>query len=74
MMNTGTSGTWDDKYLFAPSVLLDDSTYKMWYSASSTASAGVKIGYATSTDGIVWTKFGSNPVLTPGAAGSWDAK
>jgi hypothetical protein len=30
------------------------------------------IGYATSTDGIHWTRYASNPVLLRGNPGSWD--
>jgi len=30
------------------------------------------IGYATSTDGIHWTKYSGNPVLTAGKTGRWD--
>lgn len=33
----------------------------------------VEIGRATSPDGLTWTKYASNPVLTTGAAGTWDA-
>jgi len=74
VLNTGASGAWDDQYVFAPSVILDNATYKMWYAASSTASTIKKIGYATSPDGLTWTKYGSTPVLSPGAVGSWDEK
>jgi predicted GH43/DUF377 family glycosyl hydrolase len=72
VLNTGASGAWDDTYVFAPSVILDGSTYKMWYRGASATGGGV--GYATSPDGLAWTKHGSAPVLSPGAAGSWDAK
>ena len=74
VLNTGVSSAWDDQYVFAPSVILDSTTYKMWYAASSAASTSKKIGYATSPDGLTWTKYGSAPVLSPGAAGSWDEK
>jgi predicted GH43/DUF377 family glycosyl hydrolase len=73
LLSPGSSGAWDDQYVFAPSVILDASTYKMWYAASSIASTSKKIGYATSPDGTIWTKYGTAPVLSPGAAGSWDA-
>jgi predicted GH43/DUF377 family glycosyl hydrolase len=73
VLNTGTSGTWNDKHALSPSVLLDGTAYKMWYGASSTASTSGKIGYATSSNGLDWNKYGSSPVLSPGAAGSWDA-
>ena len=71
VMNTGAAGAWDDRYVFAPSVILDGSTYKMWYRGAMATGGG--IGYATSQDGLVWTKHGSTPVLSPGAAGNWDS-
>lgn len=70
----GTAGSWDDQWVYAPSLLLDGSTYKMWYVSYSAASSARKIGYATSPDGTTWTKYGSAPVLSPGTAGSWDAQ
>ncbi len=73
IFNPGTSGAWDDQWVYAPSVILDGSTYKMWYVSYSAASPSRKIGYATSPDGVNWTKYGSAPVLTSGTVGSWDA-
>lgn len=33
----------------------------------------VKIGRATSTDaGLTWTRYGSNPIISPGAGGTWN--
>ncbi|MDD5370680.1 MAG: hypothetical protein PHQ40_16480, partial [Anaerolineaceae bacterium] len=74
VLNTGSSGAWDDQFTFSPSVLLDGTTYKMWYAGSSATSASRKIGYATSPDGLVWARQGAAPVLTPGPGGAWDEK
>lgn len=46
------------------------ASYKMWYTGID-ASLIPQIGYATSNNGTVWTKYLANPVLIPGAAG-WD--
>ena len=73
LLRPGTSGAWDDQWVYAPSVILDGSTYKMWYVSYSAANPSRKIGYATSPDGNTWTKIGTSPVLSPGTAGSWDA-
>ncbi|PKO19099.1 MAG: hypothetical protein CVU39_00680 [Chloroflexi bacterium HGW-Chloroflexi-10] len=73
VLTIATPGAWDDQYTFAPSVLLDGTTYKMWYAGSSTSSTIRKIGYAISPDGTTWTRQGSSPVLIPGSTGSWDA-
>ena len=55
-----------------PTVLLDNMLYKMWYTGRDGGIGDFAIGYATSTDGITWTKYAGNPVIT-GSAGQWDA-
>ncbi len=52
-------------------VLKEHGLYEMWYHAIEGTTR--RIGYATSPDGITWTKYSQNPVLSPGPAGSWDA-
>jgi predicted GH43/DUF377 family glycosyl hydrolase len=66
----GAPGSWDDVFVEMPKVLLVDGTYYMWYMGYD-GLAG-RIGLATSVDGVSWTKHPSNPVLAPGAPGSWD--
>ena len=44
----------------------------MWYQGTDTANI-IRIGYATSPDGITWTKSASY-VLDVGATGTWDYK
>ncbi len=63
-------GAWDDYWLLSGDVLFDGTTYHMWY--SSWDSVNSRIGYATSPDGIAWTKNAENPVLDIGLPGSWD--
>ncbi|MBC8236139.1 hypothetical protein H8E77_41865, partial [bacterium] len=70
VLDVGVPGAWDDYHVFGPSVLFDDGTYKMWYTGYD--GSNYRIGYATSTDGIVWTKYANNPVLDLGASGAWD--
>lgn len=74
---TGTVGEWDTPFLFPDSVVMDGAQYVMYYSS------GFALGRATSKDGIHWTKYNdpatggafadSDPVLTGGSSGSWDA-
>jgi hypothetical protein len=53
------------------SVLKEHGLFKLWYHGYNN---GIRqVGYATSPDGITWTKLAGNPVLSPGPAGSWDA-
>lgn len=73
VLSRGASGAWDDTRVEFASVLKEGPTdYKMWYSGRN-SSAVWGIGYAFSTDGIAWTKYGGNPVLTGGAFGAWDS-
>jgi predicted GH43/DUF377 family glycosyl hydrolase len=60
---------WDNGGVSSPSVNKDGTTYKMWYVGWSTISSVPKIGYATSTDGVIWTKR-STPVLSPTPGGN----
>ena len=48
-----------------PHVIYDEKEkiYKMWYAAGETYEPDV-IGYATSKDGINWTKYRDNPIFT----------
>jgi predicted GH43/DUF377 family glycosyl hydrolase len=70
ILDIGSPGSWDDFRVHANSVLYIGTTYHMWYSASDGSTQ--RIGYATSPDGITWTKHSANPILSPGPPGSWD--
>lgn len=61
----GPNGAWDHSWVSVGSVLYDGTKYHLWYSGFDTLSVGVKIGHATSPDGLTWTKDPSNPVLVP---------
>jgi basic membrane protein A len=61
-----TPGGWDEYAAeLAPFVLKEDTTYKMWYEGQG-EDGRRNLGYATSSDGIVWTKYGTDPVLQAG--------
>jgi len=65
-------GTWDAGSVEYEAVIYENGVYKMWYSGiPDPNSLESKIGYATSPDGINWTKYSGNPVFTPGSG--WDA-
>jgi predicted GH43/DUF377 family glycosyl hydrolase len=70
VLDVGSTGTWDSFYVYEPSVLLVGGEYKLWYTGFD-GSKG-QIGYATSMDGLSWTREGSGPVLFPGSPGEWD--
>jgi predicted GH43/DUF377 family glycosyl hydrolase len=66
----GAVGQWDH-IVFAPRVLYIDNNYYMFYTGETVVYQSDKIGLATSPDGLVWTKYSSNPVLQP-TPGQWD--
>lgn len=77
VLTVGTAEDWDNCFLEGPSVIKDGAVYKMWYAAYDCSVDGqstdgkVNVGYATSMNGITWTKYAQNPVLTT-TAGEWD--
>jgi len=72
VLDLGNPGSWDSFWAYVNTVLYEDGEYKMWYSGFDGVN-GIMIGYATSSDGINWTKYAGNPVITNGAPGTWDA-
>ncbi|MFH0758175.1 MAG: T9SS type A sorting domain-containing protein [Bacteroidota bacterium] len=72
LMFAGAAGEWDAKLVAPCAVLYYDSTYHMWYQGTDIHGEDDQIGYATSPDGITWTKYSENPVLKPGPGGDWD--
>ena len=73
LLPLGPSNSWEDDEVYAPCVIKVGDTLKMWYTGAN--SSGVdQIGYATSTDGILWQKYAQNPVLRIGSKGSWDSQ
>ncbi len=51
----GNAGRIDGTYAYGGRVIIDGSTYKMWYSAYN--GSNWRISYATSSDGLNWTKY-----------------
>ncbi len=55
--------TWDKNIRERGYILLEDGTYKMWYSGYKGGESDRKhLGYATSTDGINWERYDDNPI------------
>jgi len=55
ILKPGPDGSWDQRGLGWPSVVRNGSEYFMYYGAQSRTSYA--IGLATSSDGILWTKY-----------------
>ena len=73
VLSPGEPGTWDSFRVYAPTVLIEDGIYKMWYTGWDSLDFW-RIGYATSHDGLHWEKYADNPVLNVGAYFRWDGR
>jgi hypothetical protein len=58
---------WEISGEVGPFVTFHDGLYKMWYEGSDGTVR--QLGYATSPDGVNWTKYAGNPVLAAGPEG-----
>ena len=57
---------WEQTAVQEADITYESGTWKMWYRGGWDDEA---IGYATSSDGIAWTKYASNPVYGLGGSG-----
>ena len=73
VLDVGSSGSWDAKSIEHAYVILNGDIYRMWYQGRDEVDY-IRTGYATSPDGIDWTKYEENPVLDVGSSGSWDTR
>jgi len=71
-LDLGAQGAFDEVAIWPGTVMVEGATYKMWYTGQD-ADGIYRIGYATSTDGIIWTKDNnSKPVLDIGPVNKFD--
>jgi hypothetical protein len=65
VLEKGAAGQWDDFGVQYPTLIkLGSSSYYMAYSGVNSDWSEWGIGIATSSDGLTWGKYVSNPVLT----------
>jgi len=64
---------WEKVAVMCPHVLFDDKAklYRMWYSGGEQYEPNA-IGYATSPDGLKWTKLEKNPIFRPDPNNAWE--
>jgi predicted GH43/DUF377 family glycosyl hydrolase len=57
--------TWDKQIRERGYIMVEDGQYKMWYTGYNGSDTVIKhLGYATSTDGINWTRYAKNPIFS----------
>ena len=78
VLEKGDPGEWDETGVYYPVVYYDEDApdtlkYKMWYHGfeGSTLFDPSQEGYATSDDGVNWTKHVDNPVILLGESGTF---
>ena len=64
---------WEKVAVMCPHVLWDAgaSQFRMWYSGGDQNEPNA-IGYATSPDGLTWTRHEANPIFTPEPNSPWE--
>ena len=64
---------WERVAVMCPHVIWDEEAraFRMWYSGGEQNEPNA-IGYATSPDGLTWTKHASNPVFVPDPGNAWE--
>ena len=72
ILERGTPGSWEGRWIESPSVLKTDSLYYLWYNGVD-IEWKIHVGLATSTDGINWQKYPGNPVFSPTPGSDWDS-
>ena len=72
VLGAGPVGSWDAQRIGHVKAFLVGSTFHIWYIGESAGGVLMQLGHATSTDGEHWVKDPANPVLSPGAPGSFD--
>lgn len=70
VITNGAGGTWNSQQSHAPCVVWDGSQWVLF--ADGYDGTHYRIGRWTSADLITWTPYGSNPIMTLGAGGSFD--
>jgi predicted GH43/DUF377 family glycosyl hydrolase len=68
----GSSGAPDHDGVGSAWVVRDGTSYRMWYAGWSAGRP--TLCYASSSDGVQWTKYSGNPVLSGGTSGTWDSQ
>jgi len=68
----GSTGTWDGLNVGGTAIVRDRGSCHLWYQGANNPT-NYRIGYASSSDGLTWSRYGSNPVLDVGPSSTWEA-
>ncbi len=67
VLSPGPAGSWDENIRERGWFMYENGTYHVWYGGwkgayNLSTPQLVKLGYASSTDGVTWTKYSGNPI------------
>jgi predicted GH43/DUF377 family glycosyl hydrolase len=65
------TAAWEGNEVSPHAILVENAVYKLWYHAGGNQLMNRRIGYATSSDGVTFTRL-PQPVLDLGPSGSFD--
>src|SRR4051812_23143343 len=60
---TGEPGQWDAFIRERGWILREDGIWKLWYTGYDSPDGIRRLGYATSNDGLQWTRHAKNPLV-----------
>jgi predicted GH43/DUF377 family glycosyl hydrolase len=63
ILETGAPGSWDDQFIVAPCIVMNDKLFYMFYLGCNTTGI-TAVGLAISDDGFHFEKFAGNPVVS----------
>ena len=72
ILERGTPGSWEGRWIESPCIFKTDSLFYMWYSGVDIWWR-IHVGLATSRYGINWQKYPGNPVFSPRHESEWDS-
>jgi predicted GH43/DUF377 family glycosyl hydrolase len=80
VFDVGEGDAWDNAVVSEAKVIFDGARFHLWYAArqrletpTGRRKSPMLAGYATSPDGLRWTRHPDNPIMVPGPVGSPDA-
>jgi predicted GH43/DUF377 family glycosyl hydrolase len=68
ILTPGEPGAWDETYVGAPYIICHEGIKYLFYLGHN-ASIKMSVGLAISRDGLHFTKYGGNPILSPDGKG-----
>ncbi|MCK5253419.1 MAG: hypothetical protein KAQ96_10730, partial [Thermoplasmata archaeon] len=69
VVSEGAASSWEDDSVMEPCVVFANGQYHLYYVGYDGDGTDYAVGLARSDDGKVFTKYGSNPVLTKSGSG-----